>query len=128
MKQQIKRNDDGRTPREQRFFESSRGIKDPKSGKRYYCTSDRSLAVFLVNRNHAAGHVWIAGEAYCAFPLTAGLQQSIVAASREDGADLFQVIDKGIAIFTELLANEAIHYYGGFSGRDDIDDGWQMES
>ena len=114
MKQQIEQNNDGWTPREQRFFESSRHIKDPEAGQRCFCTNDRSLAAFLVYRNHEARHVLIADEPYCAFLMTEHLENSLELAAREDGIDLFLVVDQAIEIFSDLLVNEALAHCADF--------------
>jgi hypothetical protein len=125
MKEETKQHNDGLTPREQRFIASSLGIKDPKSGKSYFYTSDRSLATFLVYRNHKAKHVWIADQACYAFPMSEKLKASLDMASSEDGADLFHTIDRGIAIFSDLLVTEAIKYSAGFSGYSKVGGYWQ---
>ena len=110
MNDKIKQHYEKWTPREQRFFDSSNGFNDPKSGKRYYGTSDRRLAAFLVYRNHKAKLIMIDNQGCYAFTMTKRLEDSLDAASREDGADLFHVIDMGIGIFVDLLVTEAMQF------------------
>jgi hypothetical protein len=110
MKDELKQHYDKWTPREQRFFDSSNGFNDPKSGKRYYGTSDRRLATFLVYRKHKVRQFIGDNQGCYTFTMTKRLEESLDAASREDGADLFHVIDMGIGIFVDLLVTEAMQF------------------
>lgn len=106
--EETKQCNDKLTPREQRFFDSTKYFRDEKTGKLLYGTSDIKLAAFLVYRKHKVRQFFFDNCGYHAFPMSKILEESLDAASSEVGNDLFQVIDRGIAIFSDLLVTEAM--------------------